>query len=76
MIINIRGDTWHKDVMINHFGINPVRGGMPLSERSIIGMISCIIAEDELILLNCLLFCWLKKLIIINSGIIIDEYII
>lgn len=76
MISKISGDVWHSDVMTSHFGINPVRGGIPLSDSNIIGIVSCMIGEDEFILLNCELCCWLKKLIIMNRGIIIEEYII
>jgi len=39
-------------MIVSHFGINPVRGGIPLSDRSIIGKISCIRGDIEFSLLN------------------------
>lgn len=60
--------------IMSHFGINPVRGGIPLNDRSIIGTISWIIGIELLILLNWLLVCWFVIFRIINRGITIDEY--
>lgn len=33
---------WDIDQIVIHFGINPVKGGIPLKDRSIIGILICI----------------------------------
>jgi len=53
-IIRVIGDSWHIRLIVNHLGINPVSGGMPLRESNIIGIVSCIVGVNEFNLLNCL----------------------
>jgi len=55
-IISSIGAVCVSVIMVNHFGINPVSGGIPLNDSSIIGKITCIRGESELSLLNCVLF--------------------
>lgn len=74
MISNV-GLAWINVEIVNHFGINPVRGGIPLRDSSITGIKSWIIGECLLISVNWLLFVELNDFIIINSGVIISEYI-
>jgi len=54
-ISNTSGIGSHKVKIVIHFGINPVSGGMPLSESSIIGIDICMIGDRQFNLLNCLL---------------------
>jgi len=60
--------------IVNHLGINPVNGGIPLSDSNITGIRNCIIGERKLSLLNCLLFDWELSLSMINNGIITEQY--
>ena len=51
-MINIIGAVCESVRMVSHLGINPVRGGIPPSERSIVGIIICIVGDSALSLLN------------------------
>jgi len=53
IIRSIMGDCWHSVKIANHFGINPVNGGIPLKDNNIIGIISCIIGDIIFILFSC-----------------------
>lgn len=75
-MISIVGANSHIELITNHFGINPVNGGIPLSDNSIIGISSCIIGVIVLSLLNWLILIWLVKWSIINRGIIIRQYMV
>lgn len=59
---------------VSHLGINPVSGGMPLRDNSMIGSKSCRVGDIIFILLNCLLLICLSVLIMINRGIVIKQY--
>lgn len=47
------GDCWQSVKIVSHFGINPVNGGIPLKDNSIIGIISCMIGDMIFILFSC-----------------------
>lgn len=64
------------EYMVSHLGINPVSGGMPLRDNSIIGNKSWRAGDIIFILLNCLLLICLSVCIIINRGIVIRQYIV
>lgn len=64
------------EYMVSHLGINPVRGGIPLKDNSMIGNKSWRIGDIIFILLNCLLLICLSVFIIINRGIVIRQYIV
>lgn len=75
-MISSVGLAWINVEMVNHFGINPVRGGIPLRDRSITGINSWMIGECLLISVSWLLFVELNAFRIRNSGVMISEYMI
>lgn len=74
MINSIKGRVWQRVEIANHLGMNPVRGGIPLNDSSIIGKASCMIGDILFILLNWELLCWLFLFISMKRGMMIDEY--
>jgi len=70
-VIGVSSDI---EYMVSHLGINPVSGGMPLRDNSMIGSKSCRVGDIIFILLNCLLLICLSVLIMINRGIVIKQY--
>jgi len=54
------GASWHRKRIVINLGINPVNGGIPLSDNNLIGISSCISGCIEFTLWNCVLYCWLK----------------
>jgi hypothetical protein len=52
-----------------------VKGGIPLRDSSIIGIISCISGDSKFNLLNCLLLDWVLLFRMINRGMMIEQYI-
>jgi len=61
------------EYMVNHLGINPVSGGIPLKDNSIIGSISWMEGDIMFSLLNCLLLIWLSVFNMMNNGIVIIQ---
>lgn len=61
------------ELIVIHLGINPVNGGIPLKDRSRIGIIIWYMGEYEISLIELLLFavCFLWKMM--KSGQIIRE---
>jgi len=62
-------------IIVIHLGINPVRGGIPLKDRSSRGISACNIGEVVMDLLICEIYAIFLKWSIKNNGIIISEYI-
>lgn len=74
-IVNVMGILIDRFKITNHFGINPVNGGMPPKDRSINGISTCKRGDKEFSLLNWVLFCWLMLFRMMNKGAIIKQYI-
>jgi len=53
-----------------------VKGGIPLNDSSMIGIISCMIGDKEFSLLNCWFVDCENELNSKNSGMVIIQYII
>lgn len=62
--------------IVIHFGINPVSGGIPLSDRRIRGMVNWYMGELLINLFDKFLFTMFFMYIIINIGLMIAEYTI
>jgi hypothetical protein len=61
------------NIIVNNFGINPVKGGSPAKDTSRTEIDSCVVGEIMVIFLNCLDVIRFAIFISINKGIIKEQ---